>query len=506
GDSFSSDLLKRQSMKTATNVGSRFAAGALVLWSIVCASAAFAKQPPSRPNVLFIAVDDLRPEIACYGATSITPNMDRLASEGVQFTRAYCNQAVCGASRVSLMTGLYPEFTGERTYHVTGWRDRYPDVITLNQSFKASGYNTVGLGKVYHGSGGPGTDPDNWTTWHKVGGKGYGTPRGQLKFRKSKDRNRGPSTDDADVPDDTYADGNRAILGARLIEELADGDQPFFLAVGFTKPHLPFVAPAKYWNLYEQDAFSMPSNLGVPQGYPDYASNKNAGELRSYSDIPREGLPTKFPMAVNRRLLHGYHACVSYTDRNIGVLLDALESSGAVQNTIVVLWADHGWKLGDHSSWCKHTNFECDARVPLIVRFPGRNMAGSKTAALVELIDIYPTLCELAGVEAPTHLQGRSFAGVLTSPDVEHRICAYSSYPHTYQKRRVVGHSIRTQQHRFTQWWDAKTDEVVDEIATDLIADPGETRPAELAPKKLGEYRKLLRSRVLDARSAMKTN
>lgn len=484
---------------TERNLVPRLLVIALVLASVLIAPRALAEDS-KRPNVLFIAVDDLRPEIACYGAATITPNMDRLASEGVQFTRAYCNQAVCGASRVSLMTGLYPEFTGERTYHVTGWRDRFPDVITLNQAFKASGYNTVGLGKVYHGSGGPGTDPEHWTAWHKVDGKGYGTPRSQLKFRKTKDRNRGPSTDDADVSDTTYADGNRAALGAKLINELAEEGQPFFLAVGFTKPHLPFVAPAKYWDLYERDSFSLPDNLGVPRDYPEYARNKNAGELRSYSDIPIGGLPAKFPMELNRRLLHGYHACVTYTDRNIGVLLSALESSGAAENTIVVLWADHGWKLGDHSSWCKHTNFECDARVPLMVRFPGHSASGANSPALVELIDIYPTLCELTGVNAPTHLQGRSFASVLVDPATEHRESAYSSYPHSDKNRRLVGHSIRTQQHRFTQWWDTKTDKVVDEIATDLIADPGETQAAELSPEVLKDLRELLRTRVLAAR------
>lgn len=429
-----------------------------------------------RPNVLFIAVDDLRPELACYGARTLTPNIDRLAASGVQFDRAYCNQAVCGASRVSLMTGLYPEFTGERTYHVTDWRQRWADVVTLNQHLTENGYTTIGLGKIYHNSNGPGVDPENWTEWVTVGGTEYADPASLRATRERNGRERGPSTEAADVPDETHFDGNRARVGAARIYQLAKQDAPFFLAVGFTKPHLPFVAPRKYWDLYERESFSLPANLGVPPGYPDYARNSNAGELRAYSDIPREGTPADFPSDLNSRLLHGYHACVSYTDRNIGVLLDALDHSGAARNTIVVLWADHGWKLGDHSSWCKHTNFECDTRVPLIIRCPGMSTATGRSAALVELIDLYPTLCELCGLDAPDHLQGRSLLPVLEDPESTHRPFAYSSYPHGRGREQpgVVGHSIRTARYRYTEWWEKGTDRVAAAVLTDIEADPGE--------------------------------
>ena len=234
---------------------------AALLW--VAASAG--ESAASKPNVLFIAVDDLRPELGCYGTRAKTPNIDRFAASGLQFDRAYCNQAVCGASRVSLMTGLYPEFTGERTYHVTDWRKRWAKIITLNQHFKAGGYTTIGLGKIYHGSGGPGVDPDNWTRWIKVNGKQYGDPAslkgGNLRDRKG--RKRGPSTESADVPDDTHVDGNRAAVGAAQISRLAREEKPFFLAVGFTKPHLPFVAPKKYWDLYTRDSFAMPGNVAT---------------------------------------------------------------------------------------------------------------------------------------------------------------------------------------------------------------------------------------------------
>lgn len=433
----------------------------------------------SRPNVLFIAVDDLRPEIGCYGARSVTPNIDRLVASGLRFDRAYCNQAVCGASRVSLMTGLYPEYTGERTYHVTDWRSRWADVVTLNQHFAARGYTTVGLGKVYHNTGGRGVDPDNWTEWVKVGGREYADPASVSpeSTRTRNGRTRGPSTEGADVPDDTHFDGQRARVGAARIFRLARAGKPFFLAVGFTKPHLPFVAPKRFWDLYRRDRFALPANLGVPPGYPDWARNRSAGELRAYSDIPLEAAPSTFPDALNRRLLHGYHACVSYTDHNIGLLLDALDSSGAARNTIVVLWADHGWKLGDHSSWCKHTNFECDTRVPLVIRHPAMASARGASKALVELVDLYPTLCDLCGLDRPDHLQGRSFAPVLKDPAAPHRDLAYSSYPHGRGKGRrpVTGHSIRTARYRYTEWWERGTDTPVASILTDVEADPGET-------------------------------
>lgn len=435
-----------------------------------------------RPNVLFIAVDDLRPELGSYGTKAKTPNIDALANSGLQFNRAYCNQAVCGASRVSLMTGLYPEFTGERTYHVTDWRKRWEDVVTLNQHFLANDYNVVGLGKIYHGTGGPGVDPQNWSEWLRVTATQYASPESRKQIRVSRssapggrDRRRGPATESADVPNDTYADGKRAVLGAEKLAELAKNEKPFFLAVGFTKPHLPFVAPKRFWDLYDRDDFSMPSNLGVPPGYPSYASNVNAGELRSYSDIPERISPSAFPASLNKRLIHGYYACVSYLDHNIGLLLNALAESGKADNTIVVFWADHGWKLGDHSSWCKHTNFECDTRVPLIIRVPGKHKDQHQTDALVELVDLFPTLCELSGLSMPAHLQGKSFVPTINNPKLSHRAFAYSSYPHGRRGAKpVVGHSIRTDRFRYTEWWERGSDLIVDSVLTDLAVDPGE--------------------------------
>lgn len=458
-------------------------------------------------HVLFIAIDDMRPEMGCYGGNAVTPNMDRLATTGLVFDRAYCNQAVCGASRVSLMTGLYPEYLDERTYHVTGWRDRWSHIVTINQHFKANGYTTVGLGKIYHGSRGPGVDPDHWTRWiFPRGGKEYANPSNTAlrlaNQSKTKGKRRGPSTESFQTGDETHFDGIRARTGAEEIARLSREGKPFFLAVGFTKPHLPFVAPQKYWDLYQRDSFKLPHNLTLPPGYPEYARNKNAGELRAYSDIPQEGSPELFPDELNQTLLHGYHASISYTDRNIGVLLDALEEHSIAENTIVVLWADHGWKLGDHSSWCKHTNFECDTRVPLMIRHPGMPSAKGRSPALVELLDLYPTLCDLCGLDRPDHLQGKSLVPVLKYPGSRHREVAYSSYPHGRGpgQKGVVGHSIRTTQYRYTEWWERGSDKVVDSVLTHVEKDPGETTSISQASQVVQPLSDRVRAKVLGAR------
>ena len=251
----------------------------------------------------------------------------------------------------------------------------------------------------------------------------------------------------------------------------------------------------------------MPDNLGVPPGYPSWASNPGAGELRAYADVPGKGKggPADFPMELNLRMIHGYHACVSYMDNNVGRLLKALDESGVADNTIVVFWADHGWKLGDHTSWCKHTNFECDVRIPLIVRHPKIKSARGDSKALVELIDLYPTLCELCSLKPPKHLQGKSFAPVLKQPSAKHRSYAYSSYPHyNYDaKTEVIGHSIRSERIRYTEWWGNGTDKITARMATDIEADPGETTSIPDKDEKLLQRLATdLKQRVLAARKS----
>ncbi len=457
-----------------------------------------------KPNILFIAVDDLRPELATYGAEVKTPHLDRLAATGVRFDRAYCNQAVCGASRLSLMGGLYPTKTKEQSFHVTDWRKRHPDLITLNQYLRAEGFTTVGTGKIYHGSGGAGVDPENWDEWIMVPGKSYvlSVSTAEQKRRlaanpgKTTKDFRGTTTESADVPDETYTDGARALVAAEKVKSLAEEEKPFFFAVGFTKPHLPFIAPKRYWDLYERDSFALPPNLGVPPGYPDYARNTTAGEMRKYSDYEGK-TPKDFSDTLNKRLLHGYAACVSYMDANVGKVLDALEASGEADNTIVVFWGDHGWKLGDHFSWCKHTNFEVDTRVPLMMRVPGAQ-SGESTEALVELIDLYPTLCELVGVSVPEHTQGDSFAGLFDGDLSKHRDSAYSSYPHG----KAMGHSIRMGQYRYTEWYRKSAVKLEASVLTDLVQDPGEETNVIEDPERVEDLKKArdeLRRRVREA-------
>lgn len=476
----------------------------LLLFQLLCTA--------KQPNILFIAVDDLRPELGTYGTRAITPNIDKLAERSLQFGRAYCNQAVCGASRTSLMTGLYPEKTGLRSFHVKGWEKKLEGITTLNHHLKDNGYLTLGLGKVYHESGGA-VDKQNWNQWFPLNGEEY-FAEDSLELiaagEKAAKPLRGPATEMSPGPESLHIDYKRAALASQILTQLKSKsskgpissmeDKPFFLAVGFTKPHLPFVAPEKYWNMYDPEQFAMPENLSIPPGYPSQAANQNPAELYKYGDIPRTS-PRKFSEELNRRLIHGYHAATSFTDANIGRVLDALEETGFAENTVVVLWGDHGWKLGEHHSWCKHTNLEIDTRVPLIIHCPSMPSAIGKTDSLVELIDLYPTLSELAGLEIPAHVQGKSLVPILREPASKIRETAYSSYPAQVKDKNTIGHSIRTKDFRYTEWWVG--DESVEAVATNLTKDPGET--SAISDKEtLIELSMLLKERVMNARDETK--
>ncbi len=432
-----------------------------------------------RPNVLFIAVDDLRTELGCYGASHIhSPHIDRLARTGTTFLRAYCQQAVCSPSRTSLMTGLRPDST--RVYDlVTHFRTHVPKVVTLGQHFKQNGYYCVSMGKIYHGGY---DDPPTWSEPARKprGGAGYVTEKNTrliarkraaakergLKGRALSRAARGTATERADVPDNAYTDGAVAELAVDTLRELSGREEPFFLAVGFLKPHLPFNAPEKYWDLYDPAKIELAANPFPPKDVTPY-SLTNSGEIRVYEGIPARG---DIPPDQARRLKHGYYACISFTDANVGKLLDQLDNLNLTDNTIVVLWGDHGWKLGEHNAWCKHTNFENDAQAPLLIRAPGQKSPGGKTRGLVEFVDIYPTLCDLAGLTRPKHLEGTSAARLLDAPDTPWKPAAFSQYP----RGSVMGYSMRTDRYRFTMWKDRKSGEV---MATELY--DHETDPAE---------------------------
>jgi len=370
-------------------------------WPAARSAAAPPTRPAAdRPNVLFIAVDDLRPQLGCYGHEQmISPHIDRLAASGTRFDRAYCQIAVCGASRASLLSGLRP--TRDRFLSYKTWKDKdAPHAASLPAHLKANGYETVSLGKVYHHGN---DDRDAWGIRRGTPGAFPGYVAGDNAYPP-----RGTATEAADVDDTAYADGKLREQAVQHLGRLADGDAPFFLAVGFHKPHLAFACPKRYWDLYDRDAIDLADNPFAPKGCPPIALH-NWGELRSYGDIPQRG-----PLADEkaRELIHGYYACVSFIDAQIGKLLAELDRLKLADNTVVVLWGDHGWNLGEHGLWCKHANFETSVHVPLVIRAPGMP-TGRSTAALSEFVDLYPTLCELAGVPGPDHLQGASAVPLL---------------------------------------------------------------------------------------------
>lgn len=420
--------------------------------------------PSGRPNVLFIAVDDLRPQLGCYGLPEMhTPHLDKLAAGGTVFDRAYCQQAVCSPSRTSLLLGLRPDTT--RVFDLkTHFRDTIPTAVTLPQQFKAHGYRTRSLGKIYHIGY---DDPASWSDpswWLRTSGY-YANPTTKADIDRERDQvqaegrdpegKRGPSWESFDAPDEQYPDGQVATRAIESLRELKD--QPFFLAVGFSKPHLPFVAPKKYYDLYPEESIRPATNPFPPKDVPSLAM-MTFGELRQYSDIPAEG---DLSEAKSLELIRAYYASTSFIDAQIGRILDELDRLGLRENTVVVVWGDHGWQLGDHGLWCKHTNFEVATRSPLIVRAPKQSAPGAKSPALVEFVDIYPTLCELCGVPLVPELEGHSFAPLLDDPDRKWKSAAFSQYP---RGKETMGYSMRTDRYRYTEWQDTDRNPVAREL------------------------------------------
>lgn len=425
-------------------------------------------------NVLFIAVDDLRPEINASGSNIIkTPNLDRIAAKGTTFDRAYCQQAVCSPSRSSLMTGRRPDAT--RVWDLeTHFRTALPDAVTVAQYFKDHGYHSMSMGKIFHGGF---DDPMSWSVPSQYPKSPQYASEAALKMQSDpanidkKGRARGPAVEDADVPDDTYADGKIARLAVKTLGELKQNTKPFFLAVGMAKPHLPFVAPKKYWDLYDPAKIYVPAFQKLPAGAPGFVGHNNS-ELKSYGDIPNNG---EIGDSLARRLRHGYYAAASYMDAQVGLVLDALEKEGLADNTVVVLWGDHGWQLGEHGLWHKHTNFELAARAPLIISAPGQKAAGRKSLSLAEFIDIYPTLADLCGLPKPKDVEGVSLKPVLDDAAASVRPVAISQYPRQDGGKSLMGYSIRDDRWRLTLWRDRKDNTIHATELYDEVSDPHET-------------------------------
>ena len=447
----------------------------IVLFSLTCTWGSAAPL-----NVLFIAVDDLRPELGCYGAKHIqSPNIDKLAERGLLFERAYCQVAVCNPSRNSLLSGCRPDTTGVfDNQHFL--RPNTPDVVTLPQHFKNSGYTTLSLGKIFHHSDRePGDDPQSWSEpawyhgapykhWFAKESLDYVKKLKALPKEKQPKQLRAAPFEAADEPDDVYPDGQTAVKAIETLQRLKTEGKPFFLGVGFVKPHLPFTCPQKYWDLYPADTIKLPDNYYPPKNVPEPALH-NWYELRSYGDVPTKGKISD-EMALN--LIRGYRACVSFMDAQVGRVLDELDRLGMRENTIIVLWGDHGYHLGENGIFTKMTNFELGTHAPLILSAPQRKTGGQRSMALVEFVDIYPTLAEMCGLSLPKQLEGTSFMPLIEKPDQPWKKAAFSQYLRP-GKPPIMGHSIRTGKWRYTEWHDPKQNLVGTELY-DETNDPAE--------------------------------
>jgi iduronate 2-sulfatase len=434
--------------------------------------------PPKKMNVLFLAVDDLRPALACAGdPLAKTPNLDKLAARGTVFTRAYCQQAVCSPSRSSLLTGRRPDST--RVYDlVTHFRKALPDVVTLPQHFQKNGYYTHGIGKIFHGGY---NDEPSWSVpWEGTKGRNFG-PDGQAVVRELNARAKAAGEDASkvrglpfeapEVTDDYLNDGWTAGRAIEILKSRQGKSEPFFLAVGFAKPHLPFVAPRKYWDLYDPATLPVAESANPPRDAPAFAP-QFGGELRRYLDMPKEGA---VPKELARKLVHGYYAAVSFMDAQVGRVLDALRDQGFADDTVVILWGDHGWHLGDHGMWCKHTNYERATRSALLMSKPGQRETGKATDALVEFVDIYPTLADVCGLPRPDGVEGHSFAPLLDDPKQPWKAAAFSQYPRGGRDTGpLMGYAVRTDRYRYVEWRKRNTGEVVARELYDHRSDPEE--------------------------------
>jgi len=453
----------------------------LAATTLACGAAAAAE----RLNVVLIIADDLRYELGgAQHPRAITPVMDRLAAAGRVFERAYCQQAVCNPSRASMLTGMRPDSL--RVWDLQArFRETAPHAVSLPEQFLAHGYHTQSIGKVFHNETrtprgrSPFNDPKSWSV-APTHSDGAHWQDWVFPEDASVPRRKGGPIQRLDVPDDSYFDGQIADAAAQAIAELAGSTQPFFLAVGFWKPHLPFNAPTRYWDLYNPEDFTTVIPDQLPEGAPDFTAH-SWRELRGYVGVPAEG---PLDPGLIRDLRHGYYACISYLDAQLGRVLDAVKSAGIADKTIIVLVSDHGFHLGEHNLWAKTSNYELDARVPLIITAPGLPSPAVPTRALVELTDLAPTLADMAGVPRAAPWEGISVVPALHDPTLALREAALTQYPYPPYDRNwtVMGYSLKTPDFRFVQWLDRHTGAEVAVELYDHRNDPLETRNVAADP------------------------
>jgi iduronate 2-sulfatase len=487
------------------------AAHATLLFICLILNCALGAQAATKPNVLLLCVDDLKPALGCYGdKLAITPNIDRLAARGMRFDLAYCNQSVCAPSRNNLMLGSRSTSLGIYGLGLH-FRDVLPDAVTLTQHFMQHGWRAEAVGKILHTGHGNHDDPHSWsvpTVVEKV--VEYLDPKNSAGGRLTREEAfftnqklgeirslpRGAAWENTDVPDNAYADGRIADAGiARLRAAKKRVDTPFFLALGFVKPHLPFTAPKKYWDLHDPAKFTLAPDQTDPEGAPPFAG-KVGGEIVNYDPLTVENLREE---GIQRTLLHAYYACATFADAQIGRVLDEVDRLGFADNTIIVLWGDHGWHLGDHGYWTKHTTYEQANRIPILIVAPGVAKPDSSSKQLVETVDIFPTLAELAGLPAPTGPQpidGLSLVPVLRDPSRILRDHAYHCYP----RGERMGRAIRTERYRLVEWKrpGAPADTAEFELY-DYVADPGERKNLAASQPKIVEQLRAILARHPEA-------
>lgn len=440
-------------------------------------------------NVLFIAADDLRCDLGCLGHEAVlTPNLDALAQHGRLFTRAYCQQAVCNPSRASLLCGLRPDTL--RIWDLpTHLREVRPQAVTLPQHFKQQGYFTQNIGKIFHNwrqktEG----DPESWSVPAVMHYATHGSDKPLVQDGEElpPDLAQTVSTERRDVPDEAYFDGRIAQLAVTALQERRDRKQPFFLAVGFWKPHLPFNPPQRYWNLYDRDAIPRASRITPPDNVPPVALHNGQELLKSGRVLSEANI---------QELRHGYLSGISFLDAQVGKVLSALDALDLRKNTVIVFWSDHGFHLGEHGLWCKTSNFELDARVPLIISVPGMPHPGVSSNSLVELLDIYPTLNDVCGLPPRAELEGVSLQTILQDPAAEVKPFAATQHPRPAYytgKPEAMGVSIRTTRFRYTEWHDFDSGDVQASELYDHDADPDETVNSVTDPR-FAEILKTLR-------------
>jgi arylsulfatase A-like enzyme len=494
----------------------------LLIFTFFLAPLPVLSTPPdsARMNVLFIAVDDLKPTLGCYGdAIARTPHMDAIAARGTVFSSNYCQQAVCAPSRASLLTGRYPDQIQIWDLQ-TQLREMNPGIVTLPEYLRKNGYQTAATGKIFDPrSVDEGRDFPSWSIpylgpWNeRFYNESTGKPAAYFYAgTEAKDtialleaeaailgadvmeyiRERYfPAYEKADVPVDAYTDGAIANAGLELLNQVAAGNTPFFLAVGFNRPHLPFNAPSEFWDLYNSTDFTLAPFRQKATGSPDIGYH-NYEELRSYTGIPPSG---SVPDVDQLTLIHGYYAAVSYIDHLIGLLLNRLDELGLTGHTAIVLWGDHGWHLGDHDLWCKHSNFEQATRSPLIISYPGQPHTGSNTRSPTEFTDVAPTLCDLAGLPVPAYFEGHSLLPVMADTMASVRDGSLSQYP----RGSRMGYSLRTGRYRYTRWTEGNGALFEDELY-DYLLDPLETKDYSEDPgyqSVVGHLDSLLTLRIL---------